>query len=186
MIYTTYYNSPLGKILLASKDNKLIGLWIEGQKYYLTNLKEKICESNNDKILVKTKNWLDRYFNKEKPNINELKLNLIGSQFRESVWKILCKIPYGKVITYEKIAEQIAKQNGITKMSAQAVGGAVGHNPISIIIPRHRVIGTNGSLTGYAAGIDKKVFLLKHENVNMNNLFIPKKALPGFQKRELK
>ena len=164
MISTTYYNSPLGKILLASKDNKLIGLWIEGQKYYLENLQEEICKNNNDKTLVKTKNWLDRYFNKEKPNINELKLNPVGSQFRKSVWKILCKIPYGKVTTYGKIAEQIAKQNGITKMSAQAVGGAVGHNPISIIIPCHRVVGRNGNLTDYAAGIDKKIFLLKHEN----------------------
>lgn len=177
MIYTTYYNSPIGTILFASRDNKLIGLWIKGQKYCFANLKEKIYENNNDKMLIKTKKWLDRYFNNKKPNIKELNLNLIGSNFRKSVWKILCKIPYGKVITYGQIAEQIAKQNGITKMSAQAVGGAIGHNPIPIIIPCHRVVGTNGNLTGYSGGIDKKVFLLKHEKVDMNNLFIPKKSI---------
>lgn len=164
MIYTTYYNSPIGKILLASKDNKLIELYIEGQKYYPINFKEEFCENNNDGILVKTKKWLDRYFDNKKPNINELELNPIGSQFRKSVWKILCKIPYGKVVTYGTIAKEIAKQRGITKMSAQAIGGAVGHNPIPIIIPCHRVIGANGNLTGYAGGIDKKIFLLKHEN----------------------
>ena len=176
MIYTTYYNSPIGKILLATKDNKLIGLWIKGQKHYLSNLKEEICENNNNELLIKTKKWLDRYFNNKKPNINELELNPIGSQFRKAVWKILCKIPYGNVITYGTIANIIAKQKGITKMSAQAIGGAVGHNPISIIIPCHRVIGTNGNLTGYAGGIDKKIFLLRHENVDIDNLFIPKKG----------
>lgn len=175
MIHTTYYNSPLGKILLASKDNKLIGLWIKGQKYYISNLKEELCENKNDEILVKTKKWLDRYFSNKKPNINELELNPIGSDFRKHVWEILCEIPYGKIITYGTIANKIAKQKGIIKMSAQAIGGAVSHNPISIIIPCHRVVGTNGNLTGYAGGIDKKVFLLKHEKVNMDNLFVPKK-----------
>lgn len=176
MIYTTHYKSPVGDILLASKDNKLIGLWIEGQKYYLSDLKEEIKQFDNDKILVKTKKWLDRYFNNEKPHIKELSLNPIGSEFRQAVWKILCDIPYGKVITYNDIAKQIAKQKGIKKMSAQAVGGAVGHNPISIIIPCHRVVGTKGSLTGYAGGIDKKVYLLKHEQVDMKNLFVPTKG----------
>lgn len=173
MIYKTHYKSPVGDILLASKNDKLIGLWIEGQKYYLGNLKEEIIENENE-ILIKTKKWLDRYFNGEKPEISELELDPIGSDFRKSVWKILVEIPYGKVITYNDIAKEIAKQKGIKTMSAQAVGGAVGHNPISIIIPCHRVVGTNGSLTGYAGGIDKKIKLLKHENVNMDNLFIPK------------
>jgi len=175
MIYITYYNSPTGKILLASKDNKLIGLYIKGQKYYISNLKDEICENNKDEILVKAKNWLDLYFNNKKPNINELELNPIGSDFRKTVWKILCKIPYGKVITYGTIAKQIANKKGIKTMSAQAVGGAVGHNPISIIIPCHRVIGSNGNLTGYAGGIDKKIFLLKHEKVDMKNLFVSKR-----------
>ncbi len=175
MIYGAHYISPIGDILLASKDNKLIGLWIKGQKYYLGNLKEEIEENNKDRILIKTKKWLDRYFYNEKPKIAELDLAPIGSDFRQDVWKILCKIPYGEVITYNDISKEIAKKRGIKKMSAQAVGGAVGHNPISIIIPCHRVVGTNGSLTGYAGGIDKKLFLLNHEKVDMNNLFIPKK-----------
>lgn len=163
MIYKAHYKSPIGDLLLASKEDKLIELWIEGQKYYKSNFLEEMEENENDKMLLKTKNWLDRYFNYEKPRINELELNPIGSEFRQAVWKILCDIPYGKVTTYKKIAEQIAKQKGITKMSAQAVGGAVGHNPISIIIPCHRVIATNGDLTGYAGGIDKKIYLLQHE-----------------------
>lgn len=175
MIYGAHYISPIGDILLASKDNKLIGLWIKGQKYYLGNLKEEIEENDKDRILIKTKKWLDRYFYNEKPKIAELDLAPIGSDFRQDVWKILCKIPYGEVITYNDISKEIAKKRGIKKMSAQAVGGAVGHNPISIIIPCHRVVGTNGSLTGYAGGIDKKLFLLNHEKVDMNNLFIPKK-----------
>lgn len=164
MIYTTYYNSPIGKLLLASKENKLIGLWTEGQKYYLSGIEDEITKNDDEKILIETKKWLDRYFNGEKPCPNELDLAPIGSKFRKNVWDILCKIPYGKVITYNDIAKEIAKKRKINKMSAQAVGGAVGHNPISIIIPCHRVIGTNGSLTGYAGGLDKKEYLLKLEN----------------------
>ena len=164
MIYTTYYNSPIGKLLLASKENKLIGLWAEGQKYYLSGIEEEFTKNDDEKILIETKKWLNRYFNGEKPCPNELDLAPIGSKFRKNVWDILCKIPYGKVITYNDIAKEIAKKRNINKMSAQAVGGAVGHNPISISIPCHRVVGTNGSLTGYAGGLDKKEYLLKFEN----------------------
>ena len=176
MVYVTYYNSPIGKLLIASKDNKIIGLWIEGQKYYLSNLKEKIQEKDNVEILIKAKQWLDRYFNNEKPSINELNLDPIGTDFRKLVFKILCHIPYGKTISYKEIAEKIAKEKGIKKMSPQAVGNAVGHNPISIIIPCHRVVGVNGNLTGYAGGIDKKIYLLKHEQANIENLFVTKKV----------
>lgn len=176
MIYISHYKSPLGDILLASKNNKLIGLWIEGQKNYLSELKEKIKENNQEEILIKTKNWLDRYFNYEKPSLKELDLNPLGSDFRKQVWTILCNIPYGKVVTYNDISKEIAHQRKIPKMSPQAVGGAIGHNPISIIIPCHRVVGANGNLTGYTGGLDKKVFLLKHEKVNMTNLFIPSKV----------
>lgn len=177
MIYIAHYKSPIGDILLASKNSKIIGAWLEGQKYYLSNLNEEMQENNKEKMLIKAKEWLDRYFNNEKPSIEELALNPIGSNFRQQVCQILCQIPYGKVITYNDIANNIAKQRGIKKMSAQAVGGAVGHNPISIIIPCHRVVGINGNLTGYAGGINKKVYLLKHENVNMENLFIPTKNI---------
>ena len=164
MINTIHYTSQLGDILLASRNEKLIGVWFEGQKHYLNNISGDIIEKE-DEILSKTKNWLDKYFNGEKPPINELDLAPEGTNFRCEVWKILCEIPYGKTTTYGDIALKIAKNRGIEKISAQAVGGAVGHNPISIIIPCHRVIGSNGKLTGYAAGLDKKIFLLKHENV---------------------
>ena len=163
MIYTSTYSSPLGDILLASKNNELVGLWFKDQKYFLGPIKEETKEKNDEEILIKTKKWLDRYFKREQPNIKELSLNPIGSDFRKEVWKILCDIPYGKTITYKEIADKIAKEKKIKSMSAQAVGGAVGHNPISIIIPCHRVVGTNGNLTGYAGGLDKKEYLLKLE-----------------------
>lgn len=166
-----------GKILLASKDNKLIGLWIDGQKYFLGNLKEETQEKEDEIIFVKIKKWLDRYFNGEKPKIPELNLAPMGSDFAKNVWKILCEIPYGEVTTYGEIAKKIAKIMNKDKMSAQAIGGAVGHNPISIIIPCHRVVGSNGSLTGYAGGIDKKIRLLEHEKVDIGNLYIPTKYL---------
>lgn len=177
MINTSIYKSHIGQILIGTKDNKLVGVWIENQKYYLSDFKEKVerVDNYNNEAITKTKKWLDKYFNKEKPNVNELEIDLIGSEFRKSVWEVLKKIPYGEVITYNDIAKEIARQKGINKMSAQAVGGAVGHNPISIIIPCHRVVGANGSLTGYAGGIKNKKYLLEHEGVNMDKLFVPTK-----------
>lgn len=169
MIYTSAYSSPLGNILLASKNDELIGLWFEGQKYYLNSINEEMQEKDDEEILKKTKNWLDRYFKGEKPNIKELTLNPNGSSFRKEVWKILCDIPYGSIVTYKEIAEKLAKERGLKSMSAQAVGGAVGHNPISIIIPCHRVVGTSGDLTGYAGGLDKKEYLLKFEQASKEN-----------------
>lgn len=163
MIYTQKYQSPLGEILMAEKENALIGLWIEGQKYFLSTIKEETVSTDNSVILKQTYEWLERYFAGDKPAISELSLAPHGSSFRQSVWKILCKIPYGEVTTYGAIAKQIADSRGLAHMSAQAVGGAVGHNPISIIIPCHRVVGSDGSMTGYAGGIDKKIWLLNHE-----------------------
>ena len=176
MLYISKYKSPIGNLLIAAKENKLVGLWLENQKYYLSNFKEETEISDNLKILVDTKKWLDRYFTGEKPDIKELDLNPIGSEFGKRVWKILKDIPYGEVITYNDIAKELARQREIKRMSAQAVGGAVGHNPISIIIPCHRVVGANGNLTGYAGGIKKKIYLLEHEKVNMNKLFVPTKG----------
>lgn len=121
MIYSTYYSSPLGELLLASKDNKLIGIWTDGQKYYLGKLDEKVVRKDDEEILIKTKKWLDRYFNGEKPKITELELAPIGSKFRKNVWKILCRIPYGKVTTYGEIAKKLEKIMNKEKMSAQAV-----------------------------------------------------------------
>lgn len=173
MIYITYYASPIGKLVLACKEGVLIGLWMEGQKYFMSNFVDEIEENDNVEPFTKVKEWLERYFNNERPSVKELPLSPQGSEFRKDVWDILCTIPYGETCTYKDIANLIAKRRGVDRMSAQAIGGAVGHNPISIIIPCHRVVGTNGSLTGYAGGIDKKVFLLKHEGVSMKTLYTP-------------
>lgn len=176
MIYTTEYNSPVGRIMIAAKDEALTGLWIENQKYYPASVKEEMKQCDDLAVLVQAKDWLDRYFAGEKPQIRELNLAPVGSEFRRAVWEILTEIPYGEVTTYGKIAGKVAKRLGLDRMSAQAVGGAVGHNPISIIIPCHRVVGTNGSLTGYAGGIDKKIALLTHEGISMDRFFVPKKG----------
>lgn len=175
MYYKIDYKSPIGNITLACDDKEyLVGLWMEGQKYFGDTVDCEMVENNELEIFKKTKLWLDRYFRGEKPEISELPLAPIGNCFRQRVWQILCEIPYGKVYTYGEIAKIIAKEQGKTRMSAQAVGGAVGHNPISIIIPCHRVVSSNGSLTGYSGGIKTKIKLLKHEGVNMDGLFTPK------------
>lgn len=176
MIYTTNYSSPIGRILLAAKEDALIGLWMEGQKYYLSGTKEELIQNDENPTLRQAIHWLDLYFAGGKPEPARLSLAPAGSEFQQEVWKILCEIPYGNTITYGEIAGEIASKRGIKRMSAQAVGGAVSHNPISIIIPCHRVAGTNGSLTGYAGGIDKKIWLLTHEGLDMGNYFIPKKG----------
>ena len=175
MYYSTTYKSPIGALTLACDGgNNLIGLWIEGQKYHGNTLFKQIIDKSDMPIFNDTKKWLDRYFAGEKPAVSELSIAPIGSDFRHRVWDILCEIPYGKVITYKEITEKIAKDLNKQKMSAQAVGGAVGHNPVSIIIPCHRVVGTNGSLTGFAGGIDKKIKLLEIEGVCLSKFFVPK------------
>jgi len=176
MYYSTTYSSPLGTITLACCDDNFVGLWTEGQKYHGDTIPEAMIEYNDIPIFGTAKKWLDRYFAGEKPDIAELPLAPIGGVFRQSVWKILCEIPYGKVITYGGIAKKMAVEMGRESMSSQAVGGAVGHNPISIIIPCHRVVGSNGSLTGFSGGIQMKVKLLELEGMDMSSLFIPKKG----------
>ena len=175
MIDTTHYASPLGDILLAGRGEGLIGLWIEGQKYFLGSQTGEVIERETP-ILAQTKAWLDRYFSGGRPAISELTLAPDGSEFRQAVWEILRRIPYGETTTYGAIASELAARTGRTKLSAQAVGGAVGHNPISIIVPCHRVVGAGGSLTGYAGGIDKKIWLLAHEGVDLARFFTPKKG----------
>lgn len=174
MAYTYNYNSKLGNITLASNGEALTGLWFDGQKYFGGNLKGKY-EKRKLPVFEEAFRWLDIYFKGENPDFMP-PLYFDASPFRKMVWNILLSIPYGKTMTYGEIADEISRQKGICKMSAQAVGGAVGHNPISIIIPCHRVIGSKGNLTGYAGGIDKKVKLLELEKVDMKNLFVPKKG----------
>lgn len=176
MFYYYIYHSPVGKITIASNEKNIVGLWIDKQKYYMDVLQDKEYQEKETDIIKLAKKWLDKYFNKENPKIDELPIEFIGSDFRKQIWKILAEIPYGKVVTYGDIAKQVAKQKGVKIMSAQAVGGAVGHNPISIIIPCHRVVGANGSLTGYAGGIEIKTKLLELERVDMSKLYSPTKG----------
>ena len=163
MYYKTKYLSPVGLITLACDGNNLVGLWFEGQKYYGGTIYNAMTEKNDFPIFDDTKKWLDSYFNGDNPAISELSLAPIGGPFRQDVWNILCEIPYGKVTTYGDIANKVAAKMNRVSMSSQAVGGAVGHNPISIIIPCHRVVGANGSLTGYAGGVVTKAKLLELE-----------------------
>lgn len=169
MLYKTYYKSPIGNLMLVSDGDNLVGLYIENQKYYLNGIKQELTSKDNLQVFENTKKWLDRYFAKENPSIKEIPLAPIGGEFRQKVWKILCEIPYGKTTTYGEIAKRIAKEMDKEKMSAQAIGNAVGHNPISIIIPCHRVVGKDGSLTGYAGGIEKKRILLELERGKVEN-----------------
>lgn len=174
MTFLQHYNSPLGGILLAADEIGLTGLWFDGQKYFARDLPAEHVEQNTP-VLSEAKRWLDIYFTGRKPDFTP-PLHPIGSVFRQAVWEILLQIPYGQTTTYGEIARQLAAKLGLPRMSAQAVGGAVGHNEVSIIIPCHRVVGTSGSLTGYAGGIDKKVKLLELEHTDMTELFVPEKG----------
>ena len=158
MYYSTNYSSPIGEMLLVSDGEALVGAWFCGQKHFKSTVDE-VVQKDDLAIFKQVKQWLDDYFNGLNPEIN-FKLNPKGSEFRLKVWKILSEIPYGETLTYGEIAHMISPT-----MSAQAVGGAVGHNPISIIIPCHRVLGANTKLTGYAGGIERKMELLKIENI---------------------
>ena len=169
-----HYNSPLGGILLAADGIGLTGLWFDGEKYYADNLPQE-REAKETPVLSEAARWLDIYFTGKEPDFTP-PLHPIGSAFRRSVWEILLQIPYGQTTTYGEIARQLAKKQGLDRMSAQAVGGAVGHNEISIIIPCHRVVGADGSLTGYAGGIGKKEALLELERADMSRFFLPKKG----------
>lgn len=174
MQYIKHYDSPMGDLLLVADDIGLTGLWIEDQKYLGLCL-EPEHEEADCPAFEKAIEWLDIYFSGKEPDFMP-PIHMIGTEFRKAVWEILLEIPYGKTTTYGKIAEQIAAKKGIKRMSAQAVGGAVGNNEISIIIPCHRVVGTNGSLTGYAGGIDKKIRLLEIEGTDTSKFFVPKKG----------
>ncbi len=165
MDYISYYQSPLGQMLLAAKGDALSGVWFEGQKYYGSTLAE-VYEEKNVPILEQTKDWLNIYFQGENPDFMPHMI-WIGSSFQKDVWRSLMEIPYGNVTTYGEIGNKLAKERGVARMAARAVGTAVGHNPISILVPCHRVVGVNGKLTGYAGGIDRKAALLMMEHEKM-------------------
>ncbi len=174
MVYTYEYSSPLGMITLASDENYILGLWFNGQKHFGNVLPEK-AEQKELPIFKDAKHWLDIYFSGRNPDfLPPLKYD--STPFRKTVCNIMLTIPYGQTVTYGEIAEKIASDRGIKKMSAQAVGGAVGHNPISLMIPCHRVVGTSGSLTGYGGGINRKLKLLELEKTEIKKFFIPKRG----------
>ena len=187
IVYTSQFNSPLGTITVACDDEAIIGLWFNGQRHFGNILPSKTVEIGENEfrtltvggkaraLLEEARRWLDVYFSGQEPDFLP-PLRYDSTPFRKAVCDLMLTIPYGKTMTYGEIADMIATERGIEKMSAQAVGGAVGHNPISLMIPCHRVVGTNGSLTGYGGGIARKVKLLKLENADMTDLFIPKKG----------
>ena len=166
-MYTSNYASPLGDILLSADDEGLTGLWFVGQKYFAKGLSDDtVCMEVS--VLKNAKEWLDIYFSGRKPDFS-VPLHPAGTEFQREVWNILCSIPYGSTVTYGEIAARLCEKRGLSHMSPQAVGGAVGHNRISIIIPCHRVVGADGSLTGYAGGVEKKLRLLELEGVRISS-----------------
>ena len=171
MQYTAAYQSSVGDVLLAADETGLTGLWFEGEKFYALSLDPE-HEERETPIFAITRRWLDIYFSGHEPDFMP-PVHMIGSEFRRCVWELLLQIPYGTAVTDGDLARQVARRRGLRRMSAQAVGGAVGHNEISIIVPCHRVVGTNGSLTGYAGGVDKKRRLLELEGVDMEKFFVP-------------
>ena len=163
MEHTATYSSPLGKILLSADEAGLTGLWFVGAKYAPRDLARERRTGESD-LLAQTKRWLDVYFSGRAPDFTP-PLRLVGTPFQLAVWELLRGIPYGQTATYGALAGRLARQKGLARMSAQAVGGAVGRNKISLIVPCHRVVGADGSLTGYAGGMDKKAALLRLEGV---------------------
>ncbi|MFW3895627.1 methylated-DNA--[protein]-cysteine S-methyltransferase [Pseudomonas bharatica] len=176
MYYSTLYPSPVGTLQLAASDSHLLGLWMVGQKYFGGSAPGTLEPNDNLPFFREVRDWLDQYFAGRQPAVADLPMAPIGSDFRKAVWALLCEIPYGGTTTYGEIAKAVALRSGLASMSSQAVGGAVGHNPISIIIPCHRVIGSDGSLTGYAGGIEKKIHLLEHEGALSSLFYTPRRG----------
>ena len=170
MVFVQHYESPLGAITLACDGEAIIGLWFDGQKHFGSTL-PKETEEKAHPLFAEAARWLDGYFAGKEPEFLP-PLRYDPTPFRKAVCEIMLTIPYGKTMTYGEIARQLAERRGLPRMSAQAVGGAVGHNPISLMIPCHRVVGTNGSLTGYGGGIARKVKLLELERADMHGLFV--------------
>lgn len=179
--YIQFYDSPLGKLAMRSDGTALIGLELASQQAAVADIAGSRPQEKSLPIFQETARWLDSYFRGRAPSFTP-KLKLSGSDFQKRVCEIMLTIPFGETITYGEIAARIARERGIPRMSAQAVGGAVGANPILIIVPCHRVIGAGGNLTGYGAGMERKIQLLKLEKVDMTNLFVPrKKSVPKKQ-----
>ena len=173
MINTCNIDTPLGVATITAENDKLTGFWFVGQKYFASNADKTDMrgwtENYDYPVFKAVRKWIADYFAGKNP-VCGFELNPRGTGFQKNIWELLLQIPYGQVVTYGELAGRYAKKMGIERMSAQAVGGAVGHNPISLLIPCHRVVGSNGSLTGYAGGIEKKSMLLALEGVNMSSI----------------
>ena len=167
MRYFTSYESPLGRLTLACEEGRLTGLWTEGQQYFGGADGVPASRDDSQPVFHQAKEWLDRYFRGEQPPATELPLQISGSAFRQRVYQVLLGIPYGRTMSYRDIAARLNAQPGQAPTSARAVGGAVGHNPLSILIPCHRVVGADGGLTGYAGGLARKQWLLRHEGADV-------------------
>ena len=165
-VYVTEYDSPLGKLTLAGGEAGLAGLWLQGQKYFGAGLEAGAPRRDGLAAFDAARRWLDRYFSGGRPDGRELPLTPGGTPFQRLVWSLLLEIPWGEVVTYGQLARRAAARLGRSRMSARAVGGAVGHNPISLVIPCHRVVGGGGRLTGYAGGVEKKRWLLEWEGAD--------------------
>lgn len=159
-LFKKVYSSPIGNLSLVANECGLVGIWFEGQAYFENGV-DKTPLLTTTPILDLTCDLLEQYFAGQQPDVSNLPLSIQGTVFQKKVWQELTKIPSGQTITYKELAEKLNCK------SAQAVGGAVGKNPMAILVPCHRVLGSNGSLTGYAGGLDKKSWLLKHERVIM-------------------
>lgn len=183
MIYTAHYDSPLGGLFLAADEEGLTGLWFEDAAHFADGLPIE-REETETPVLAETKKWLDLYFSGQEPEFLP-KLHPMGSKFRQEVWALLREIPYGRTTTYGALAQELAQRQGRTTVSAQAVGGAIGHNRISILIPCHRVVGSSGSLTGYAGGLEKKVQLLKLEGIATERFYWPEKKAGSCGEKEI-
>lgn len=174
MLYYKKVASPLGEITLRSDGEALTGLWFADDKHYGAKDIAGAAMADLD-VFMQAEAWLAEYFAGREPKVS-VPLKLQGSEFQMQVWRLLQDIPYGRLVTYGDIAKKIAAQKGVARMSAQAVGGAVGHNPLCIIVPCHRVVGANGSLTGYGGGMWRKVYLLELEKLDMSKLTVPTKG----------
>ena len=171
MDYVHHYQSPLGGITLAADGTALVGRWFDKQRFFA----DSVVQDHEEKslpVFEQADRWLDLYFSGRDPGFAP-PVTLRTTEFRQAVCRIMLTIPYGRTMTYGRIAEIVARQRGVPRMSAQAVGGAVGHNPVSLIIPCHRVIGAGSALVGYGGGLDRKAALLELEHADLSGDFIP-------------
>lgn len=169
MLYKTSYDSPIGPVIMLANDHGLLGAWYENQEHFAGTFdldKVQTLENTADQVILKeASDWFDAYFAGQNPSVKNLPLMPQGTAFQQEVWAELIKVGYGETISYQELADRVAARQSKGRGSARAVGSTVGRNPISIMIPCHRVIATNGDLTGYAGGIDKKITLLKIEGI---------------------